>query len=192
MTQITRTWLAFAAVGAGVIHLALVITAPLPAAVLLLLLGLAELLWAVLVLSKDRLVCPRLARTVSIIPVLLWSLLVAAAAAFSAPALESYLTLVPMLIASLLALFAGTVLSVALRATSTPEATAVTVVPSAGRYLVALTLGGLILGALVTPALSLTDAGHYAQPHGDHTATFVPRPAGDPLAGLVIPDHSRH
>jgi hypothetical protein len=96
-----------------------------------------------------------------------------------------------MVVASILGLFAAAVLSVHLRRRpSTADADAAA--PSAVRYLLALTAGGLLLGALVTPALSLTEAGHYAQPHGDHKATFVPVPAGDPLAGLVLPGHSGH
>lgn len=50
--SITRAWLAFAAIGAGMIHLALVVGSPLPLAAAPALLGAAELGWGVAVLMR--------------------------------------------------------------------------------------------------------------------------------------------
>lgn len=194
MPQITRTWLAFAALGAGLIHLALVISSPLPVAIALALLGVSEVGWSVLTFAKDDLVLPEVVRIVAVAPVILWSLLVVASVLFDAPFLASSLTLVPMSIALVFQLFVALVLTLHLRRLADSDATPPTPrTPTAGRYLLALTAGGLLVGALTTPALAATEAGHYAQPHGDHQASFVPKPTtDDPLASLVIPGHASH
>lgn len=198
MSPIIRTWLGFAALGAGLIHLALVISSPLPLAIVLAGLGAAEFGWGVLTFARDRLVAPRVARIVSITPVIVWSLLVVGAALLDAGWLASSLPLVPMGIATVFQLFIAAVLSVNLRRIDQDDAPATdaasaTVMPSAGRYLLALTVGGILVGALTTPALAATEAGKYAQPHGHHNSDFVPAPAdGDPLSDLVLPDHEGH
>ena len=61
MPPVTRMWLAFAAICTGIIHAALAATAPLPLAVPLALLGLAELAWGALASAAH--VTPALAAT---------------------------------------------------------------------------------------------------------------------------------
>jgi hypothetical protein len=41
--------------------------------------------------------------------------------------------------------------------------------PTGGRYLVGVLVGAFVVAGLVTPALSLTHAGEYAVPHGQHS-----------------------
>lgn len=199
MSQITRTWLAFAALGAGLIHLALVISSPPPVAVALAVLGVAEVGWGILTFAKDDLLLPEVVRVVAVAPVIVWSLLVVASVLLDAPFLSSSLTLVPMAIALVFQFFVAAVITGHLRRlpdrpVSDPDVPAAPPrAPSAGRYLLALFAGALLVSGLTTPALAATKAGQYAQPHGEHQAGFVPKPpTDDPLAGLVLPDHGAH
>lgn len=67
--------------------------------------------------------------------------------------------------------------------------------PPAGRYLLALFAGALVLGALVTPALAATDSGRYAQEHGMHMGDMggmSPAPASDPVTELDVDSHDGH
>lgn len=170
MSQVTRCWLSFAAIGSGVVHLALVISSPLPLAVPMLVLGLAELIWAVSVLVKDRIVTARLAQIGATAPLILWSLLVVVATMLGTPQIASPLRFVPMAIAAAFELFIAGTIAVYLRrvaAASHPDAApAPTQTQSAGRYLAAVFVGGLLVGALTTPALAATQAGTVAQEHG--------------------------
>lgn len=43
--------------------------------------------------------------------------------------------------------------------------------PAAGRFVVGLLIGALAVSGLVTPALSVTDAGRLAVPHGEHSSS---------------------
>ena len=167
MSVITRSWLSFAAIGAGVIHLALVISSPLAVGIPLALFGLAELTWGVLILVKDRLLVPRLAQAGALAPVLLWSLLTVTATLLAAPQIASSLRFVPMGIAALFELFIAAILSVILRRRSsdTPAARAPKA-PSAVRYRAAVIVAGVLVGGLTTPALAATQAGSVAMEHG--------------------------
>jgi hypothetical protein len=40
--------------------------------------------------------------------------------------------------------------------------------PQAGRYVLGLVFGALLVSGMVTPALAATNAGQYAVPHGSH------------------------
>ena len=177
MSVITRSWLSFSAIGAGVIHLALVISSPLAIGIPLLLLGVAELTWGVLILVKDRLVLPRLAQAGAITPLLLWSLLTVTATLLAAPQITSSLRFIPMAIATIFGLFIAGVLSVILRRqteteiqtetqTETETSNPVARPASALKYLSAVIIAGVLVGALTTPALAATQAGTVAIEHG--------------------------
>ena len=171
MSVITRSWLSFSAIGAGVIHLALVISSPLAIGIPLVLLGVAEVTWGVLILVKDRLVLPRLAQAGAITPLLIWSLLTVTATLLAAPQITSSLRFVPMGIATIFGLFIAGVLSVILRrqtetATDTEHSNPVTKPASALKYLSAVIIAGVLVGALTTPALAATQAGTVAIEHG--------------------------
>lgn len=195
MSQITRMWLGFAGLGAGMIHLALVVGSPLPIAIALLILGLVEFGWGVFTFARDTLIAPRVARLFAIGPIIGWSLLVVLATVFDTPAIASSLSLIPMMFATAFEIFVAGVLSLHLRRTAADGSADVATrpAPPAGRYLLALFAGALITAGMTTPALAATEAGRFAQPHGNHDANFVPKPtpsnADDPLSGLVLPDH---
>ena len=172
MSLITRSWLSFAAIGAGIIHLALVISSPLPAGIVLALLGLGEITWGIAILVRDRLLLPRIAQVGAIAPLVLWSLLVVVATLLNSPGIASPLRFLPMGIAAMFELFVAGVLSAYLRrqadsAQSADEAPALPAKPaSAARDLAAVLIGGVLVGALTTPALAATQAGAVALEHG--------------------------
>lgn len=167
MSVITRSWLSFAAIGAGVIHLALVISSPLAIGIPLVLFGLAELAWGVLILVKDRVIVPRVAQAGAVAPLLLWSLLTVTATLLAVPQINSSLRFVPMGIAALFELFIAGVLSINVHRQSVGGSPAPVAPPaSALKYLSAVILAGIIVGGLTTPALAATQAGSVAMEHG--------------------------
>ncbi len=218
MSLLIRHWLALAALGAALIHLAVGAGSPPAAMVALLLIGVAEGAWAIAVLRSDRLPVPGWAALGALVPVAGWALLVTAAVVMSAPGITSDLPAIPMLAATLLDLVVAAVVgrhhrsraeseaqaactaveatfpadvlvgsgaslpsaavSPAVAATALPAATAAGDASSAGpepertggRYLVGVLVGAFVVAGLVTPALSLTRAGEFAVPHGQHSS----------------------
>jgi hypothetical protein len=159
MSPITRSWLAFAAIGTGLIHVALVLGSPLPLAIVFAVLGLAEFGWGVLTFARDAPLAPRIALGVAVAPLVGLGLLTAVAVAggFTIPSG----LLLPLGLATLLELAAAALLGRALRAERAPTT------PGVGRYLIALFVGALAVGAITTPALAATTAGANAVPHGE-------------------------
>ncbi|MFT2690562.1 hypothetical protein [Clavibacter zhangzhiyongii] len=212
MSLLIRHWLALAALGAALIHLAVGAGAPPAVMAALLVIGVAEGAWAVAVLRSDRLPAASWAVVGALVPVAGWALLVTAAVVMSAPGITSGLPAIPMLAATLLDLVVAAVVGRHLRSRAESEAEAVctaveaslpadialvgsgdprpsavasppaavpapaatataTVEPEAtgGRYLVGVLVGAFVVAGLVTPALSLTHAGEFAVPHGQHS-----------------------
>jgi hypothetical protein len=216
VSLLIRHWLALAALGAALIHLAVGAGSPPAAMVALLLIGLAEGAWAIAVLRSDRLPVPGWAALGALVPVAGWALLVTAAVVMSAPGITSDLPAIPMLAATLLDLVVAAVVGRHLRSRAESEAqaactaveatfpadaalvgsgaplssapaspVAVATGPAAasdvvtvaaaepertgGRYLVGVLIGAFVVAGLVTPALSLTRAGEFAVPHGQHS-----------------------
>lgn len=171
MSIVIRTWLGFAALGVGLIHLALVISSPLPLAIALGVIGATEVGWAVLTLRQPRIASPRLVILGALLPIALW-LGIVLLAPFAAPELPTQLSTVALSIAAALELFVAVVIAMYLRRgndLSSPPRT-----PAPWLYLTGLTAGALAVGAIVTPALASTAAGEYAQPHGEHSVPLEP------------------
>ncbi|MEO8094267.1 MAG: hypothetical protein ABI632_04950 [Pseudolysinimonas sp.] len=170
MSTITRTWLAFAAIGAGLIHFALVVGSPLPLGIVLAIVGLAEFAWGVLTFARESLPLPRFVIVGALLPVLAWGLLLVTSTVLEDPEIAAALPFLPLAIASIFELFIATAVAVRLRRRSSAAR-----VPGVARYLVGLALGGLVVASLTTPALAATPAGQAAQPHGEHTdaPTFI-------------------
>jgi hypothetical protein len=166
MSQVTRMWLAIAAICTGLIHVALAATAPLPLALLVGALAIAELAWGVLTILRDRIGAPVAVLIFALAPVAGWGALVLAAAVGGASNLLEPLPLLPMTVASSFELFVALIIGRKVRAgASAAIADSPTPVP-AGRFLAAVFAGALASAALVTPALAATDAGAGAMPHG--------------------------
>ncbi|PPF70518.1 hypothetical protein C5E16_02775 [Clavibacter michiganensis] len=222
MSLLIRHWLALAALGAALIHLAVGAGSPPAAMVALLVIGVAELAWAIAVLRSDRLPAAGWAVVGALVPVAGWALLVTAAVVMQAPGITDDLPAIPMLAATLLDLLVAAVVGRHLRsraetdaqaactaveaefpadaaligsgapraagprvlaesAAAPTDAAAAAAVDAAtsgtpadpertgGRYLVGVLIGAFVVAGLVTPALSLTRAGEFAVPHGQHS-----------------------
>lgn len=163
MPAITRTWLAFAAIGTGLIHFALVLGSPLVVGIALAILGLAEFGWGVLTFARETLVAPRIALIVALAPVLGWALLLVISSVSEAPELAASFGFLPLAVASLFELFAVAVLGIHVRRRRDTDATPP--FPSVARYLVGLAIGALVVAGLTTPALAASEAGLLTQPH---------------------------
>lgn len=142
LSSVTRSWIAFAAVGAGLIHLALVITAPLLGAVLLAAIGIVEFAWGVLVMFDERFLFARIAVIAALTPVALWLVALVLGVQSFRPA--------PLAVATLLELFVALSIAVSLRRARPSAAT------GTGRFVVGLLVGALVVGALTALALSAT------------------------------------
>jgi len=179
MTTITRTWLAMAAIAAGLIHVALGAGAPLVLAVPLVGIALAEMVWGVTTVVRDRIPVPAVALVGALAPIGLWTAVILAASVGGAPELLTPLPFLAMGSATLFNLFLACVLAVQRRRAtragdgfrSPVEVTAVSQAaspaePSVGRYLLGVLAGAAVMSALTTPALANTHAGQSAVPHG--------------------------
>jgi hypothetical protein len=153
MDAVVRAWLGFLALGAGLIHLALVIGAPLAVAAPLLAVGAAEFGWGVFAFTGPRIPVPRVARLLALAPILGWVvLLLAGGGGLGVRAL-------PMIVASLFDVALAIGISVVLRRGGRPSAPVRT-----SRYLLGVVAGALVVAALAAPALAATEAGGSAVP----------------------------
>lgn len=160
MPLLARTWIAFAAIGSGLIHLGLVLGSPLALGVPLGILGLAEFAWGVFTFASETVLLPRVAMVVALAPVVGWAVFLVAGS-------PTLLAFVPLAVTTLFELFIAAVLAVHLRRPST-DAPAPTPL---GRYLLGLAAGALVVAALTTAALAATQAGQHVSPDlfpGDH------------------------
>lgn len=171
MNDSSRSVMALASLGVGLVHLAVGAGSPLFLAILLVGFGIAELGWGIVLLARGRVVLPGVALPLSLAPVALWGLDVTAGIVLGNPNLTAALPLGPMAAASLLNLVVATGLAVSRRRSRTPRQTASAARP--GRYLIGMTAGAMLVAGLVTPALAGTNAGTEAVPHGEHATTTV-------------------
>lgn len=191
MSQVVKTWVALSAIGAATIHLALVVGSPLGVGIIMGLLGVAELAWGVAMLANSRVLLPRIALAVSVVPVGLMGF------ALSFGVLPGN-ALAPLALAVLLELFVAGALAISLRRGQ--PADAATRAPSAGRYILAVLLGSLAVASITTPALAATEAGRFAQPHGEHSTVEPTSPAGHdehaaepaPIVPVMPEGHTGH
>jgi hypothetical protein len=175
-SPIVRGWLAFAALGTGIIHLALVIGAPLPLAVVFGVLGFTEFAWGVLTFAREPL-APRVALVVAVVPIVGWAVILSTGPSMAPGLLES-LDLLPIAVSTLFELFVVGVLGLQLRRdreATTPPPRA----PGTAKYLLGIGAGALVIATLTSPALAATEAGAGASMHGSD--------GGEPLP--EVPEH---
>jgi hypothetical protein len=175
-----RGWLAFAAVGTGIIHLALVIGAPLPLAITFGALGFVEFAWGVLAFAREPF-APKAAIAVAIAPIVVWGGLITVAASGGMPELAASLNLLPLAIASFFELFIVAVLGGHLRRGVNRKPP----VSSTAKYLIGISAGALVVAGLTSPALAATDAGLGAPSHDGTQTTEVE----DEPFELELPGH---
>lgn len=170
MSMILRSWLAFTALGAGILHLALAPGSPPTIASVLIPLGAAEFSWGVAVLARGRYVLPALARGAALAPIVGWAALLLAARAIGAEDPAGSPTLIPMAVATLFDFVIAISLTLHLRSERAAEAPPTRQNPWG--QLGGLFVGGLAVSLLMTPALSFTEAG-LNNPHANHAPASV-------------------
>jgi hypothetical protein len=166
VTDSSRSLMALASLGVGLVHLATGAGSPLFPAILLVGFGIAELGWGIALLVSGRVLLPLAALPIAITPVALWGLDLTASVALGGSGMTASLPLAPMAAASVLSLSIGAGLAIARRRSLAPRTAASA--PRPGRYLLGMTVGAVLVAGLVTPALAGTNAGTEAVPHGEH------------------------
>ena len=176
MTSVFRIWLAMAAIGAALIHLAVGAGAPLPLGIILVGIGVAELGWGVATLVRGRVVARDATIALALVPVFVWGATAILGSGLGVSAAQTGLPVYPMAVASLFGICLSGALAISRRRESnraTADAAAwspriVAELP-AGRLLAALMIGSLVFSGLTTTALAGTKAGEQAVPHGTHS-----------------------
>ncbi|MFF1876479.1 hypothetical protein [Leifsonia sp. NPDC058230] len=148
-----RAWLAVAALGAGLLHAALAASAPLPALIVLVAIGAAELGWAVVTLARDRPPAVRASLYLALVPVAAWAAVATVGATSEAGTILA-LPPLPLAVASALDLAVALTIAVVLRR-GRPAAQNT----GAARFLASLALSAVAVCGVTVPALSVTDAG---------------------------------
>lgn len=140
MSPATRAWMAFPAIGAGIIHLALALATPGLFAAVLGILGAVEFFWGVLTFAQEHVPLARAASIAALLPTIAWA--VSAAAGLAPP-----LSLVAMAGASLLELTVAVVLARHLRRGDAPPASRTIVGVVSALVVVTLVTGASIAAA---------------------------------------------
>lgn len=140
-TAVTRSALGFAALGAGLLHVALAVDAPVPLAVGLAAVGGVEFLWGVLAVSRPGVPVPRAAIVGVLVPPAAWVVLLLLGATGPRP--------LPMLAATALDVAVAVLVARGLRRAETKEAKH----PALG-----IAVAGLVVAAITVPALIATEA----------------------------------
>jgi hypothetical protein len=175
---VARTWPPVAALGAGLVHLAVAASAPPLLAVVLAAFGMAEIAWSIAVLRAERLVVPRLALVGAAASSALWASIAFALGAVGIGEPATSIPLPPLAAATVFSLIVAIVCARLLRTTDgAPASSAGGTHPAsdatgAWRFLAALASAAVLVGALATPALAATEAGQQAVPHGEHGFGF--------------------
>ena len=164
MTTMIRTWLGFAALGAGLVHLAVAAGAPLVATLLLALIGVLEAAWGVTALAREHVPVPRIALAGAVLAVAGWVVVLflgagamshmagmSGSAAVTLPAL-------PMLGAAVLDLACAASLAVVLRR----GRPAVVRQPGVWSYLGGVVAGAAVVAGITSVSLGATPVGALA------------------------------
>lgn len=156
MSPVRRIWTGCLALGAGLIHLALVTGAPWPLATGAVAVGLVEVLWGVATFARSAPPAPRAMLIAALLPGIAWLALLVTG--------DRHLPAYPLATATALELALAVVLAVRMRRGPRPDAV------SDGRpvrLLLGVAAGAVLLALVTTPALAATDAGSLAPAH-DH------------------------
>lgn len=187
MLAFIRTWPALSALGAGLVHLAVASSSAMWMAVVLIVIGLAELSWAITALTLQKAPLPRLSLAVAVLPIAFaagWALTSTAAhhsgmAMGAGPSTAS--VSVPLALACCLDLVMAFACASAVRlrnrqhrvarpvlARTEPGGAALGTAQTgtgAIRALAGILLGAVLVAGVTVPALGATDAGRHAGMH---------------------------
>lgn len=148
----TRAWLAVAALGAGLLHAALAPSAPLPALIVLVAIGAAELTWAAMTFARERPPLLQASLYLALLPVALWATVASAGAATGAGTILALQPL-PLAVASGLDLAVAATVAVVLRRRRPARDS------GAVRFVLTLLVSAAVVSGVTIPALGLTSAG---------------------------------
>ena len=159
-------WPALFSWGAGLIHIAVAAGSPLGVLLPLTALGVAELVWGIVMLRQGRMPLVRTTLAVAVLAILGGLVL----------ALFDLMAWMPLVSSSVMLVGIAGVAAVTLRRAARgrggrntdAEASARSAAP-VGRTLIGVVAGAMLVSALTTPALAQTNAGDYAVPHGEMT-----------------------
>ena len=167
MRHITHAWAAMAALGAGLVHLAVAAGAPLFLTIPFILIGVGEIVWAAFALAGSRYPLPRLYPVLVLLPLLVWGAGVLARVEASA------LPPMSLALAAVLGITSAAFVAVATRRGTAEERTSE---PSSGRVIIGFLAGAFAMAALALPALGQTSAGIAASqgPHAHHSTVDIP------------------
>ena len=171
MLALTRIWIAFAALGAGLIHLAVAAGSPPILLAVFLVLGAAEIAWCVATMLSSRFPLRQFALVGSLLPLVAW----ASALVLGDPVGATVDNLPPLALASagVLDVVIGAAMAASLR--RSPDASpAATSEPGAGWTVLGIVAGALVMTALTLPALGQTQAGIAALDGHGHTQVELP------------------
>jgi hypothetical protein len=164
--DVARCWAGFASLGAGLVHLAVVrehFDEYALYGVFFLVSGVLQIGWAMVALARDRMPIPRLVAAAQVAMVVLWGV----TRTVGLPIGPEVWTPEPVgradVLCSVLELVAAAAIAIWIWLTRTDDRPV-----RAGRYLVLVGAGALVVAFLTTPALAATDAGGQARPHGEH------------------------
>ena len=169
MRQATKFWPALAALGAGLVHLATGAAAPMPALMLLVGLGLAELGWGIAVLAVGRILVPRAVLIGSTGALLLSGILIG---------LGGIVPLIPLVSGCVFLLYLAAMAGTHERhlvessresglAPSDESTTSAPALSTGWKPLVGLLIGAALVSGIATPAMASTEAGKFAVVHGE-------------------------
>lgn len=165
MTTMIRTWLGLAALGAGLVHLAVAAGSPLVLLVPLVLVGAAELAWGVAALAGERIPWPRAALAGATLVIAGWvAALVLAAGSMSnmggMGTRSAALPALPMLGGAVLDLTCAAGLAVALRRGTRRPGRA----PGVWSYLGGVAAGAALVAGITSASLGATPLGALGMP----------------------------
>lgn len=173
MRDMTRTWPALCALGAGLVHLAISASSPWWWALALISIGALEVAWSLAYLIRGAPFMPRAMLAVSLAPVaVLGSLVVLGLMTQHASAMTMHagmtaavtLPVLPFSAATALNLVVAGRCAVQLRRNRTATAQSVHQ-PGPVRAITGILLGAALVALITVPALGSTDAGHEASMH---------------------------
>ena len=140
-TAVTRSALGFAALGAGLLHLALAVGEPPWLATVLAVVGGVEFLWGVLAVSRPGVPVPRAAIVGALVPPVAWIVLLLTGATGPRP--------LPLLAATALDLAVAVILAIGLRRSPATEPR---------HPVLGIVIAGLVVAVITVPALIASEA----------------------------------
>lgn len=176
MLALSRIWIAFAALGAGLIHLAVAAAAAPLLLVPFAVLGSAELAWSIATMLLSRYPVRPLALVGAILPLVTWATALMLGDAIGVTVAN--LPPLPLASASLLDIVLAVAMSASLR--RAPDAApAPATEPAAGWTVLGIASGAILMSALTLPALGQTQAGIAAMDGAHaHAAVTLPGASG--------------